>query len=114
MEKEIKFDENTTRSIRAIREKVAGGKPGTRALLLAYAYLKDKEYITLETKINEDHESFGSGRETFIEYLSLKVFHEIAMVAKENKIDSTIERIDIFNWMMEKYNTVKNTEEKAA
>jgi hypothetical protein len=35
MEKEIKFDENTTKAIRAIREKVAAGKPGTRPLLLA-------------------------------------------------------------------------------
>jgi hypothetical protein len=49
-----------------------------------------------------------------LEYLSLRVFHEIAIVVKENKIESTIEREDIFNWMMEKYNAAKNAEEKAA
>ena len=114
MEHEIKFDENTTKLIRAFRAKVAEGKPGTRPVLLAYAYLKDKPYASLETKINEDHECFGSGKFTFLEYMSLRIFGEISLAVKETKIEYSTERKDVYNWLLEKYNSAEAAEEKAA
>lgn len=56
--------------IKKFREQVAGGKYASRTTLLAYAFLRGRPYVALERVINEDHPSFGEGRNTFLSYLA--------------------------------------------
>ena len=119
MENEIKFDENTRGLIKAFRAKVADGQYASRATLLAYSFLKRRPYVALDKKVNEDHESFGIGKETFLSNLAYCVGNEIAGVVLRDADDKLILplglRDDIHNWIMKKYEPQTATaEEKAA
>lgn len=112
-----KFDENRVKLIKAFRAKVSGGQSASRVELIALAFLRERPYVALEAKINEDHPSFGFGRSTFLSGLSYQIQWAIKSLKVEG-LDSTYtlpESKDILNWMMEKYQTVQlKTEEKAA
>jgi len=119
MEHEIKFDENTRKLIRAFRAKVSNGQYATRETLLAYSFLKDRPYIALEKKINEDHESFGIGRDSFLSNLSYNVSREINNLVLSDTNDELIAPSglsnDIQHWIMKKYEPAAAiAEEKAA
>jgi hypothetical protein len=122
MENEIKFDENTRKLIRAFRAKVCNGQHATRETLLAYAFLKDRPYIALERKINEDHESFGIGRDSFLSYLVYGIRREILQASKNLGFDKEVEEqiakeieSEIRQWIMKKYEKESEiSEEKAA
>lgn len=115
MENEIKFDENRRKLIRAFRAKVNNAQPASRETLLAYAFLRGRKYIDLESKINEDHPSFGEGRKSFLIGLSYQISH---VISGASVVDSSFvlpESGDILKWMMEKYQQPQvKLEEKAA
>jgi hypothetical protein len=96
--------------IKNIRSQLINGQPGNRTLLLAYAFLKNRPYITLESKINEDHPSFGKGREAFLDYLSHCINKTIL------SIDTTSKNIkdEIYQWIMTKYQTSEIMVEETA
>lgn len=119
MENEIKFDENTRKLIKAFRAKVSNGQYASRTTLLAYSFLKRRPYVALEKKINEDHESFGIGRDSFLSNLAYDVSHEINNLVLSDLNDELIKpsglRDDIQHWIMKKYEQVAAiAEEKAA
>jgi hypothetical protein len=117
--------------IKKFREQVAGGKPGTRAQLLAYAFLRGRDYVALEREINEDHPSFGEGRNTFLSYLASAITGKIREAqfpgkraydlrrAGENEKAQEIEefttavRKEVYEWIQEKYGAKKSKEAAA-
>jgi len=117
--------------IKKFRKQVAGGKTATRAQLLAYAFLRGKEYVALERVINEDHESFEVGRNTFLWYLAGRVATEIAEakfgqksyeLRKAGELE-TVKEFVAFNdavkkeiqaWIQEKYAAKDDSKEAAA
>jgi hypothetical protein len=96
--------------IKNIRSQLINGQPGNRTLLLAYAFLKNRPYITLERNINEDHPSFGKGREVFLDYLSYCINKTIL------SIDTTYKNMkeEIYQWIMRKYQTSEIMVEETA
>jgi hypothetical protein len=119
MENEIKFDEETRKLIRAFRAKVSDGQYASRATLLAYSFLKRRPYVALEKKINEDHPSFGIGRDSFLSNLAYDIAHEINNLVLSDTNDELIApsglRDDIQHWIMKKYEPAAAiAEEKAA
>ena len=109
MEHEIKFDEETKKLIKAFRAKVANGQYASRTTLLAYSFLKRRPYVALEKKINEDHESFGIGRNSFLSNLAYDVGREIFRVSGAEM------QHEIHMWIMKKYEPAAAiAEEKAA
>lgn len=125
--------ENRKELIKKFREKVAGGKYADRHTLLAYAFLRGVPYVALERIINEDHPSFGIGREGFLSWLARSVAwkicdvqfpgkspYELRKEGKEDEAKALSEQIDslkkslnteILNWIHEKYS---KSEESAA
>jgi hypothetical protein len=119
MEHEIKFDEDTRKLIKAFRAKVCNGQTASRETLLAYSFLRNRPYVALEKKINEDHESFGIGRITFLDNLAYNVDKEINNIVLTDKDDELIAssglRNNINDWIMKKYEPqTAIAEEKAA
>ncbi|MCK9567892.1 hypothetical protein M0R72_02945 [Candidatus Pacearchaeota archaeon] len=109
MEHETKFDEDTKKLIKAFRAKIANGQYTSRTTLLAYSFLKRRPYVALENKINEDHESFGIGRDTFLTDLAYDVGREIF------RISGAEMQHKIHMWIMEKYEPAAAiAEDKAA
>ena len=120
--------ENETRKelIKKFREQVAGGKYPSREKLLAYAWLRDVPYIALERVINEDHESFGIGRNGFLSYLASTVAGQIRNTqfpglnpyqagdkTKEiSEFEDTVRKA-VYDWIQEKY-AAKEEESKEA
>lgn len=107
---EEKFDDNRKLLIKTFRNKLMNGQEGTRNTLLAYAYLRDKDYTSVESKIHED--SFGKGKWTFVQGLSSSVSWTIinTVTAYKLKINSDYKlpsNIDIMNWIMVKYQNQK-------
>lgn len=117
--------------IKKFREQVAGGKPATRAQFLAYAFLRGKEYVALERVINEDHESYGEGRNTFLGYLAAwvagkiteakfgKNAYELRKAGELEKVNDFVEFSDavkkeIQAWIQEKYANKGDSKEVAA
>jgi hypothetical protein len=79
----------------------------SRAQYLAYAFLRGRNYVKLESKINEDKFPI-IGRDTFLRWMAHLIGHHI--IGKTIQGDSELYR-EIHNWIMEKYAT---SEEVAA
>jgi hypothetical protein len=99
----IKFDDNRKKLIKAFRAKVCNGQKATREIFLAYAFLRGRPYIDLESKINEDN--FGEGKFTFLRYLSCLIGMEIKKASEPINIEynrnDTVDAISL--WIKEKY-----------
>jgi hypothetical protein len=75
--------ETRKQCIKKIREQVAGGKPASRTTLLAYGFLRGRDYVELERVINEDKFP-EEGRNTFLSYLARGVVYSIKAAAGFN------------------------------
>jgi hypothetical protein len=114
MENTEKFDANRKLLIKTFRNKVMNGQFVTRETFLAYAYLRDREYESLEYKIQED--TFGKGKWTFIQKLSSYISWTIVNTATAYKLnlDSNYKlpsNLDIMNWIMVKYSNSNGLQE---
>lgn len=107
--------------IKKFREQVAGGKYASRETLLAYAWLRGVPYVALERVINEDHETFDTGRKGFLSYLASAVAgkiretqfpgmnsYKLSQAGEKEKAKELSEFTDavrkaVYDWIQEKY-----------
>jgi hypothetical protein len=84
--------ENRKDLIKKFRAEVCGGKHPNRTTLLAYAFLRGVPYVAVERVINEDHPSFGEGRNSFLRFLAAYVVTRICDIQFSGKTPSSFRR----------------------
>ena len=107
----------------SVIENAPRGDFGQRLRLLAYAFLRGVPYVAVEGKINEDHPSFGDGRNTFLDHLAYsvarsicnrlfkKIVHEqincFVNMSREERDEYHKKfkevKSEVYEWMMKKY-----------
>lgn len=120
--------ENRKDLIKKFRAEVCGEKYPSRTTLLAYAFLRGVPYIAVERMINEDHPSFGDGRNSFLRFLAGYVVNMICDIQFSGKTpysfrkDGDEEKVKEYNefntllvaevnaWIREKYKTESKQE----